>query len=86
MTQVTMDEFQRDVAAMIRKVQQGTSMLLTERGEPVARLEPVGPAGEDLQGGADTLLSFCELGERLVPPGPQSELTNEEIDRLIYGI
>ena len=85
MTEVTMQEFNRDSESMIRKVQQGTSMLVTESGKPVVRLEPVAPALEPEQSGADTLLSFCELGERLVPPGPQSNLTNEEIDRLVYG-
>jgi antitoxin (DNA-binding transcriptional repressor) of toxin-antitoxin stability system len=85
MTEVTMLEFQRDSEAIIRKVQQGVSMLITECGEPVIRLEPVVTSEGDQQSGADTLLSFCELGERLVPPGPQSELTNKEIDRLIYG-
>jgi antitoxin (DNA-binding transcriptional repressor) of toxin-antitoxin stability system len=85
MKEISAVEFRRDMEAFIRKVQQGKSFLMTYRGEPAVRLEPVVPTRDDRQSGADTLLSFCELGERLVPPGPQTELTNAEIDRLIYG-
>ncbi|MDZ4659903.1 MAG: hypothetical protein SH868_20190 [Bythopirellula sp.] len=86
MKKVTMLEFRRDTEAIIRKVQQGKGMVLTYRGKPVLRLEPIQSNGVQKEKSSKTLLDLCELGERLVPPGPQIALTNDEIDRLVYGL
>lgn len=55
-------------------------MLLTYRGEPVARLEPV---GRDQPGVPenDPLLHVDDYAV----DGPGEPLGNEEVDRLIYG-
>ncbi len=86
MNKVTMLEFRRDAEGVIRKVQEGKGMVLTYRGKPVLKLEPIRPNGTTENSTKKSLLSLCELGERLVPPGPQVALTNDEIDRLVYGI
>ncbi len=83
MKTVTMLEFRRDAEAVIRQVQAGEPLLLTYRGKPAVRLEPVEQESEKRK---KSLLSICELGERLVPPGPTTTLTNEEIDRIVYGL
>lgn len=86
MKKVSMLEFRRDAESIIRKVQQGKRMLLTYRGKPVLKLEPLEGTNAKAGSKKKTLLSLCELGERLVPSGPETHLTNEEIDRLVYGL
>lgn len=85
MKQVTMLEFRRDAEGVIRKVQRSQGMVLTYRGKPVMKLQPIDESESKAESGRNSLLSLCELGERLVPPGPETHLTNEEIDRIVYG-
>ena len=88
MTTVTMLEFRQNADAIIRKVQGGESLLLTYRGKPAVRLEPVEdtPSEDAPSGETNLLLSLCELGEKWVEPGPTTSLTNEDIDRIVYGL
>jgi len=76
MERVSLLEFRRDAEAVIRKVRQGKRLLLTYRGKPVMRLEPVADAeiGEDDP--------FYGLAQLAVADG--QPLTNEEIDRIVY--
>jgi len=41
MERVSILEFRRDAEAVIRKVRQGKRLILTYRGKPVMRLEPI---------------------------------------------
>jgi len=90
MKTITMLEFRRDAEAIIRKVQQGVRMVLTHRGKPVARLEPIEPdqsiEPDELKepDASDPFYSLCKLGESLVKPGEITKLSNEEIDRIVY--
>ena len=80
MTTVSMVEFRRDAEAVIRKAMQGQRMILTYRGKPVLRLEPIenGEPRED-----DPIYHL----DKLVPEDAKGgHLTNEEIDRIVYGI
>jgi prevent-host-death family protein len=76
MEEISILEFRRDADAVIRKVRQGKRLIMTYRGKPVMRLEPIregNPGPDD---------SFYKLGQLAVPKG--RSLTNEEIDQIVY--
>lgn len=79
MREITMLELRRDARRWLEAVRNGERFVLTYRGQPVARLEPVrsGAAGvpED-----DPLLRI----EDFAVDGPGGRLENAEIDRVIY--
>lgn len=73
-------EFRKDALRTLRAVQRGERLLLTYRGKPVARIEPVRPTkAEAVQ--EDPIFRIEEFAIR----GPGGKLPNEEIDRLVYG-
>jgi antitoxin (DNA-binding transcriptional repressor) of toxin-antitoxin stability system len=80
MRKLSMLEFRRNARRALDAVRRGERFLLTYRGKPVARLEPVRPepaaVPED-----DPLLRV----EDFAVDGPGRPLSNEEIDRLVYG-
>lgn len=76
MTKVSVLEFRRDAEAIIRRVQQGKRLVLTYRGKPVMRLEPI------LNRQAAPNDPFYSLNRLAVSRG--RSLTNEEIDRIVY--
>lgn len=76
MEKVSMLEFRRDAEAIIRKARQGKRMILTYRGKPVMRLEPIGDDGID----ADD--PFYQIDKLATQDG--KPLTNEQIDKIIY--
>ena len=74
---VSMLEFRRTADDVLKKVQQGERFLLTYRGRPVARLEPIvsgQPAADD---------PFYTIGEVASESG--GSLSNEQIDKILYG-
>lgn len=73
-------EFRRDARRALDAVRRGERLLLTYRGEPVARLEPVRPDAKDVPDD-DPLLHVNEYAV----DGPGGPLPNDEVDRLIYG-
>ena len=77
MERISLLEFRRDAKAVIRKVSRGKRFIMTYRGRPVMRLEPIPidtPAADD---------PFYKLAELATANG--LPLTNEEIDQTIYG-
>jgi antitoxin (DNA-binding transcriptional repressor) of toxin-antitoxin stability system len=76
MRTVSLLEFRKNAEATLQQVAAGQSIVLTRRGLAVARLEPVG--AEHVQ--ADDPL--YTLGDLAVEG---DSLTNEEMDREIYG-
>jgi prevent-host-death family protein len=76
MEKVSILEFRQKADTIIRKVQQGQRMILTYRGRPVLRLEPIRDARVD----ADD--PFYGLARLATPQG--KALTNEEIDQIVY--
>jgi prevent-host-death family protein len=76
MEKVSILEFRRHAEVVIRKVRQGKSLILTHRGKPVMRLEPI---REDNIGPDDPFFKIAELA---APNG--RSLTNEEIDQIVY--
>jgi len=78
MRRVSLVEFRRNAEGIIRRVQRGERIVLTRRGLPVLRLEPVsGPAPE----ADDPLYRLAELAVE----GGES-LDDREIDRIVYGV
>lgn len=78
MKTVSLLQFRRDAEGVLRKVQRGQRFVLTYRGKPVARLEPIPAAKISAD---DPFYTLCELADTNIEP-----LTNEEIDRIVYGI
>jgi antitoxin (DNA-binding transcriptional repressor) of toxin-antitoxin stability system len=70
-------ELREKAEEVVQAVQQGRRMILTYRGRPVMRLEPIVPRMAD-EGDA-----FYRLGE--LGTGRGATLSNEEIDVLVYG-
>lgn len=80
MKTITMLDLRRDARRWLEAVRRGERLLLTYRGEPVARLEPVHPEAGEVPDD-DPLLRADDFAV----DGPGGRLTNDEIDRLIYG-
>lgn len=72
-------EFRRNARRALDAVRRGERFLLTYRGKPVARLEPVRPEPSAVPDD-DPLLRV----EDFAVDGPGGPLSNEEIDRLVY--
>lgn len=80
MKTITMLEFRRDARRALDAVRRGERLLLTYRGKPVARLEPVGADAPEVSDD-DPLLRVDDYAV----DGPGGPLSNDEADRLIYG-
>lgn len=80
MKTMSMLEFRRDARRALDLVSRGQRLVLTYRGRPIARIEPIEPSGgpppED-----DPLL---RIGDFAVA-GPGGRLSNRQIDRTVYG-
>jgi prevent-host-death family protein len=74
-------EFRKDAEGILRRVAKGERFLLSHRGRPAARLEPVAPAVGPEQSAADP---FLTIGERAVP-SPKGKTSHSDIDRVVYG-
>jgi len=75
---VSMLQFRKEAETVLRQVAKGRAFVLTYRGKPVARLEPL--RADDIADG-DPGYRLYELASETAEP-----LTNEEIDRIVYGI
>jgi prevent-host-death family protein len=76
MKEISMLDFRRDAERIIAQIQRGERLILTRRGKPVARLEPIRTESIDAD---DPFYSLCELAE------PAGSLTNRRIDEILYG-
>ena len=76
MLTVSLLEFRRDARSVIRRLMQGQRMILSYRGKPVARMEPIleTPFRSD-----DPIYSLADLAV----PGLAS-CSNEAMDGVIY--
>ena len=80
MKTVTMLDFRRRAAAILRDVAGGHAVTLTYRGKPTVRLEPVRPAASERKGTADPFYALDTLAAR-----DGKSLSNAEMDALVYG-
>lgn len=76
MKTVSMLEFRRDAERVLAKVQKGERLILTHRGKPVARLEPI---VDESPGADDPFYSLADLAES------GDSLTNSQMDEVVYG-
>ena len=77
MNAVSLVEFRKSAEAVIRRVQRGERIVLTRRGRPVLRLEPL--ADPD-SGPDDPIYHLADLAVEGEP------LDDREIDRVVYDI
>jgi len=77
MERVSLLEFRHNAEKVIHKVQRGQRLVLTYRGKPVLRLEPIVPRSVRSDD------PFYSLPDVAVPGG--RALSNEEIDEIVYG-
>lgn len=77
MNTISMLDFRQNAEKIVARIQKGERLVLTYRGKPVARLEPVvAPTVND----DDPFYRLDQLAET-----NGRSLTNEQIDRAIYG-
>jgi prevent-host-death family protein len=81
MKTVTMLEFRKNAEAILRRVAKGERFLLSHRGRPAARLEPVVTNGP---GGPSATDPFLTIGQRALP-SPKGSTRHADIDKISYG-
>lgn len=80
MKTVTMLEFRKDAEGILRRIARGERLVLSHRGKPAARLEPLQAAPSD-DPAADPFLAIAQRAT----PSPKGRTRHEEIDRILYG-
>jgi prevent-host-death family protein len=73
---ISMRDFRENSARIIAEVQKGQRMILTYRGKPVARLEPIVQTTSDRDDPFYSLTGISGVGE---------SQSNGQIDDLLYG-
>lgn len=81
MKTISMLDFRQNADKIIAQVQKGQRMILTCRGKPVARLEPI---IKEAANGDDPFYSLSELSGA-TDGGVGESLTNAQIDGILYG-
>lgn len=77
MKTISMLEFRKDAEQIIRQIQAGKRLLLTYRGKPVARLEPILETTVEAD---DLFYSLYRLAE-----AEGQSLSNSEMDAILYA-
>jgi len=73
-------EFRRDAAGILRRVAKGERLVLSHRGKPAARLEPLnGPSTADPE--TDPFLNITRRAKR----SPKGKTNHGNIDIILYG-
>jgi prevent-host-death family protein len=78
MRTVTMLEFRKNAEGILRRVARGERLLLSHRGKPAARLEPL------TRGSVDPGDPFLGIARR-AKPSPKGKTKHGDIDRILYG-
>lgn len=74
---ITMLELRRRAEQVVEQVRRGQSLVLTYRGRPAVRLEPIRPANVVTD---DPFYRLPALADRREPG-----LSNRDIDAIVYG-
>jgi antitoxin (DNA-binding transcriptional repressor) of toxin-antitoxin stability system len=77
-SEISTNELRLNFDRVLKTLKQGRSLTLTYRNKPLARIVPL--KEERLLSGDDPIYRMYELAEPIGAP-----LTNQEIDKLIYG-
>jgi len=81
MKTVTMLEFRKDAEGVLRRVARGERLVLSHRGKPAARLEPLRVATPPDDPAGDPFLAIASRAK----PSPKGKTRHEDIDRIVYG-
>jgi prevent-host-death family protein len=77
---VTMLEFRQNAEGVLRRIARGERLVLSHRGKPAARLEPLEPTvRNDVEN--DPFLSV----RRRATASPKGKTRHADIDRIVYG-
>ncbi len=79
MKSITLLDLKQHTEFIIRSVAQGEAVVIKYRGKPAVRLEPISQT-QNKKTSADPFYSLTDLAAK----GGNS-LTNEEMDKLVYG-
>jgi antitoxin (DNA-binding transcriptional repressor) of toxin-antitoxin stability system len=79
MKAITLMDLKQNAAAIIRQIGRGRSFILKYRGKPAVRMSPL-PQRGGRKAGRDPFYTLTELAAK-----NGSSLSNEEMDKLIYG-
>jgi len=80
MKSVTMLEFRRNAESVLRRVAKGERLILSHRGQPAARLEPIhSPHPTSREN--DQFLTIA----RRATPSPKGRTKHGDIDQIVYG-
>lgn len=80
MKTVTMLEFRRNASSVLKRLANGERMVLSHRGKPAARLEPI----QDPSVEANKADSFLTIASR-AKPSPKGKTKHADIDEILYG-
>ncbi|HEY4270829.1 MAG TPA: type II toxin-antitoxin system Phd/YefM family antitoxin [Candidatus Udaeobacter sp.] len=80
MKTVTMLEFRQNAQSVLRRVAKGERLLISHRGKPAARLEPLTTAPNNVLSNDP----FVTVGSRATS-SPQGKTRHADIDRIVYG-
>ena len=80
MKTVTMLEFRKDAEGVLRRIARGERLLLSHRGKPAARLQPIHTASP----AAPAADPFLAIAQRATP-SPKGRTRHEAINRILYG-
>jgi len=80
MKTVTMLQFRQDAEGVLRRVAKGERFVISHRGKPAARLEPLtAPSSSDPAN--DPFLGIA----RRAKPSPKGKTKHQDIDQILYG-
>ena len=79
MKTVTISEFRRDAAGILRRIAKGERFILSHRGRPAAILEPL--TGYKANLGSDPFLTVADRAT----PSPKGKIRHQDIDQILYG-
>lgn len=80
MKNVTMLEFRQDAKGVLRRVATGERFVLSHRGKPAARLEPLN-APAPTEPASDPFLGIA----RRAKPSPKGKTKHADIDHILYA-
>jgi antitoxin (DNA-binding transcriptional repressor) of toxin-antitoxin stability system len=80
MKTITMLEFRQNAQSVLRRIAKGERLLLSHRGKPAARLEPLTTPANDVRSNDP----FLTIGSRATA-SPKGKTRHTDIDRIVYG-
>ena len=80
MKTVTMLQFRQNAEGVLRRVARGERLILSHRGRPAARLEPLAGTGEP----DPAQDPFLDVAQRATP-SPKGKTRHRDIDRILHG-